>query len=173
MAARVNDGGDRQPEGEGWGEGQVTVRDLAGALPSEGCGARQSSPRKALLVSSSNAHSGGVGPGLHSESCDAGGPRGTMCGPRMSAMLNGVRAVRGSGPELMAGWAVVSRHPLPWSPQLPGPRHAAPYLGPRLGPAPRAGLEPRVPLLLRPHLPTRGRGGSGAGRCPCSDISTG
>lgn len=106
MAARVNDGGDRQPGGEGWGEGQVTVRDLAGALPSEGCGARPSSPRKALLVSSSNAHSGGVGPGLHSESCDAGGPRGTMCGPRMSAMLNGVRAVRGSGPELMAGWAV-------------------------------------------------------------------
>lgn len=49
-----------------WGEGQVTVRDLAGSLPSAGCGACPSNPRKALLVSCSNARSGDVGPGLHS-----------------------------------------------------------------------------------------------------------
>lgn len=149
------------------------MRDLAGAVPSEGCGACPSSPRKVLLVSSSSAHSGDLGPGLDSGSCDAEGPRGTRRGPRMSAMLKGVRGVPGSDPELMASGAVAV-------PPLAALGSAAawalarlPIWAPRLGPAPRAGPDPRVPLLLRPHLPTPGRGGSGVGRCPDSGISRG
>lgn len=88
------------------GEGKVTGRDPAGAVPSEGCRARPSSPRKALLVSSSSAHSGDVGAALHSGSGGTDGPRGTQRGPRMSAMLKGVRTVWGSGSEPMAGQAV-------------------------------------------------------------------
>lgn len=65
-----------------------------------------------------------------------------------------------------------SCRPLCSAPQLPGPQRAAPDLGPRLGPAPHAGPEPRVPLLRRPRSLTPGRRRSGAGRRPGSGISS-
>lgn len=68
VALRVNKGGARELGGERRGEGQVAVRDLTGAVPSEGCRACPSSPRKALLVNSSSAHSGDAGPELDSGS---------------------------------------------------------------------------------------------------------
>lgn len=175
VAAGMHQGGARELGGGRWGEGQVPGRDLAGAVPSEGCRASPSRPRKALLVSSSSAHSGDLGPGLDSGGCGAEGPRGTVPGPRMSAMLKGVRAARGSGPALMAGRTAGLRRscrPRCSAPQLPGPQRAAPDLGPRLGPASHAGPEPRVPLLLRPHCLTPGRRGSGAARRPGSGISS-
>ena len=131
------------------------MSDLAGAIPSEGCGACPSSTRKVLLVSSSSAHSGDVGPWFDSGSCDAEGPRGTMRGPRMSAMLKGVRGVRGSDPELMASRAVAVPPPAALGSAAAWAPARLPIWAPSLGPAPRAGPEPRMPLLLRPHPPTR------------------
>lgn len=158
VAVRVNKGGARELGGERWGEGQVTVRDLTRAVPSEGCRACPSSPRKALLVNSSSAHSGDVGPELDSGSCDAEGPRETMLGPRMSAMLKGVRAVRGSGPELMAGRAVAVLPPAVLGSVAAWPQRAAPDLGPRPRTRPprwaRAPCAPPpAPPLPNPGLP--------------------
>lgn len=147
VAARVNVE-TWKPGGERWGEGQVTVSDLTGAVPSDGCGACPSSPWKALLVSSSSAHSGDMGPGLDSGSCDTEDPRRTMRGPRMSAMLKGVRGVRGSSPELMAGQVVVV---LRSDPQRPGPHRSAPDLGPLSRTRPP--LWARAPCAPPPALP--------------------
>lgn len=143
MGARVNEGSRPGPGGEKRGEGRVKVRDLAGAIPSEDSGACPSSPRKVLLVSSSSAHRGDVGPGLDSGSGDVEGPRGTMRGPRMSAMLKSVRGVRGSGPEFMAGRAVAVPQPaairsaVAWAPAH-GSRSGPPASDPpsALGPSP-------------------------------------
>ena len=143
VGAIVNEGSRPGPEGERWGEGQVKVRDLACAIPSEGSGACQSNPRKVLLVSSSSAHRGDVGPGLDSGSWDVEGPRGIRRGPRMSAMLNNVRGVRGSGPEFMADGAVAVPPPAAlgaaaaWAPDR-GSRSGPPASDPppALGPSP-------------------------------------
>lgn len=150
VAARVNVE-TWKPGGERWGEGQVTVSDLTGAVPSEGCGACPSSPWKALLVSSSSAHSGDMGPGLDSGSCDTEDPRRTLRGPRMSAMLKGVRGVRGSSPELMAGQVVV----LPMPAALGSTAAWAPPLGSRSGPPvsdppPALGPSPVCPSSCAP-----------------------
>ena len=147
--------------------------DPAGAVPSEGCAVCPSSPRKVLLVSSSSAHSGDAGPWFDSGGRDTEGLRGILPGPRMSAMLKGVRGVRGSDPELMASGAVAVQPPAALGSAASWAPARLPIWAPRLGPAPRAGPEPRVPLLLRPHPPPRVRGGSGAGRRPGSGISTG
>lgn len=124
--------------------------DLAGAIPSEGCGVCPSSPQKVLLVSSSSAHSGDVGPWFDSGGCDTEGLRGIMHGPRISAMLKDVRGVRGSDPELMASGAVAVQPPAALESAAAWAPARLPIWAPRLGPAPRAGPEPVCPSSCAP-----------------------
>lgn len=134
--------------------GQVGRRPSRRALPSEGCGACPSSPRKTSLVSSSSVHSGDVGPGAPRWKRRRRGSSGSRvwaqdvrnaegC-PRCSGLGSGVHG-------LVRLWR--SRSLLSSAPQLPGPRGAAPRVGPQPRTRPRAGPEPPVcPSSCAPTL---------------------